>query len=652
MSDSAPDTPPTLEQLLQLIRKDTGIITRYEKALATMEERRSGRMTAARAAGATADELAEIIGKSATRVKQLAPGGKHGRPRKAAPAPAPAPAAEEPDPERLPAAYRTAVPDELLPERWRPGAATGLRSLLSDLVTNRWGIKGPEKATIFLDMATGRWVSVRGATGQLAWSDRSAAELLAGIPEPVERVFLVGNRPQAPGIPDAAEAVRAWFLGPVPPGWAGGSHYLENADLPTGRWTHASEREVEVLRAACWFGTGEYSADQAAAAWAELRGMIARKFDSGALLLSTPSTTGRDLFRRSIGTDRRGKPKTYPVLSAELRELIQSTSGQGRWEVLPEGPQEIPVFTHWDMRFAYSALAWGMPVGAPTMVTGKEWAALTDEDQDVTLMRRGRWLVTAEVPAGWEHVGLLGAPAETSGDEKLWTYPRRPGERFTTWASGSELSLARQWKWRIQVHEGFHFKEGKPLNDWKTNLTELYLYTENRDDISPDLRRLVQGALRMLVLTSVGAFAARSHPVTKSIPATRQNRKVPPEDAPVRVVGGHYVWTELGERSHWSQLTDHPEWSAEIWARCRARLLEAPTADKSVRAGALHVPPGTVLAMRTDGISLACDPGWTDDGTVGLYRLKGRIGHAVARPVNEAEGESLRKLAAQQLGAA
>lgn len=640
-----PPEPSELPELLALIKKDTAAIARHTKAIGTIEERRTVRMTLARGLGATAEELAGLVSLTAARVRQIAPiGGRPGRPRKAAAEQAPA---EEPDPVRTPIAYRPALEPDELPEPFRPGAAKAVRAALSDLITDRWGVKGPEKATVFVDMATGRWCSVGGVTGQIQWAERSAAELIGQLPERVERVYLVGPRPQAPGIPDAAEAVRAWFLAPVP-GFDSGTHYLEDADLPTGRWKQAGAedgRELEVLRAAAWFGDGDYSAEDAARAWAELRQMIARRFDVGALLLSTPSSTGRDLFRRSIGTGRKGKPKTYPILSDELRQLIQSTSGQGRWDVIPEGPQEIEQFTQWDMRFAYSALAWGMPVGAPTMVTRKMWDALGDDDQGAALMRRGRWLVTAEVPAGWDRVGLLGAPAA----DKHWTYPRRPGERFTTWTGGSELVLARQHGWRFTVHEGFHFAEGKPLNEWKTKLTELYLSIENRDDISPELGKLVQGALRMLVLTTVGAFAARTHPITKTIPATRQNERQLPADAPVRVVGDHYVWTELGERPLWSRKTDHPEWAAEIWSRCRARLLDAPTADSKVRAGALHVPPGTVLAMRTDGLSLACDPGWPDDGSVGLYRLKGRIAHSIARPVNEAEGEAVRKLAARAL---
>lgn len=644
----------TLAQVRAEIRRDTKWLGRVDE----ITTRREANIKRAVALGATGAQLSEDTGLTPGRISQIAPSGRRGRPTKVQPDAA----AEEP--ER--AAYLTATPDDELPERFRPGSALKLRQLLAvtdngqPLVTDRWGVKGPERATIFVDSATGRWVSVGGQTGQLGWTRRSAAELLSQLPAPVRRVYLVGARPQAPGVGDPAEACRVWFMEDVP-NWAAGAHYLEDAERPIGRWGRAilgqeEVQEVEVLRADTWFGPAGYTVDQAAQAWAVLRQLLRAEpqrgnlggFGPEALLLTTPSTTGRDLWRRSIGFDRQGRPKTWPVLSPELRQLIQSTSGQGRTEVVAEGPTELPGYTHWDMRFAYSALTWGMPVGAPTMVTGKIWAGVADEERDRLLKRRGRWLVTATVPDGWEHVGLLAAPASGSGD-KTWTYPRHPGERFTTWTSGSELSLAARQGWAFTVHEGFHFAEGKPLNDWSATITNMYRDVEKNDDISPDLRELVRGALRLLILSAIGAFAARTRPITKSLPATRANEKCLPPDAPVRVVGDRYVWSELADRSGWSAKADHPEWSAEIWARCRARLLTSPTANPAVRAGALHVPPGTVLALSTDGISLGCDPGWTDDGAVGRFRLKGRAAGPVPRPVNSAENDALRRLSATAL---
>lgn len=56
-----------------------------------------------------------------------------------------------------------------------------------------------------------------------------------------------------------------------------------------------------------------------------------------AVLIGSPSQTGRDLWSRTIPTT--GKwAGGYPVLSEELRGLLHATGGQGRAElILPRG---------------------------------------------------------------------------------------------------------------------------------------------------------------------------------------------------------------------------------------------------------------------------------------------------------------------------
>lgn len=636
-------TTQTADELRELIRQDT-------KTIVEAEARRLVRIKRAREMGVTAVELAEDTNLSAGRISQIAPkpkkaAAKRGKKKAAAPAAEAAPA-----PERKPLAG-----DEL-PEPFRPGAATRITATLSDLVSDRWAKSQPERATIFVDLVSGAWCSPARRTGRIEWKRGTADELLTQIPEGVERVYLVGA--QRPGVtPETraeygseADAVRMWFLRDVP-GWrvAGGGHYLADESHPVGRWETgdpSKPRSVEVLRAATWFGEGRYSAADAAHAWWLLRGILVSAFGNDAIPMSTPATTGRDMWRRTIGRTRDGKPKVYPVLSDELRELIQSTSGQGRREIIPGEPGEtIPGFVQYDMRFAYAALAWGMPVGEPTMVTGRAWSALTDEDQGAALMKRGRWLITATVPAGWDRVGILPAPTTDVG----WCYPRHAGQKFTTWASGGEVELARRHGWRIDVHEGFTFREEKPLNAWRDALTKAYMSAERGEmsGVSPEVQALIRAAMRNMVLMTIGAFAARSHMVSRSAPATPEGEKLLPANRPVREVGGMYLWEEPGERSPWVLRTAHPEWSAEIWARCRVRLLDAPTGERGVRAGALHVPPGTVLGMRTDALYLSADPEWPDDGEPGRYRLKGRLIGERPRPTTDAQLEAMKTEAAR-----
>ncbi|MGW4204998.1 hypothetical protein [Streptomyces sp. NPDC004726] len=626
-----------LDALRELLRRETAQIR-------GLIARRDGHMRQARALGALARELAEDTGLTPGRVSQIAPRPKDTKKgaRKAAPKPPPEPSETE---------LRQPLADDQLPEPFRPGATRGLRTLVSDLVTDRYARKLTERATIFVDLVTGEWCSPAAQSGRIEWTHRTAAELLEQLPEAVQRVYLVGPyRPGAhPGHGEdtEADAVRLWFLRPVD-GWdvdGEAGHYLADAATPVGRWRQGEgdrARKVEVHRASTWFGDDAYTVRQAARAWWTLRRIVAAAFRDG-VLLSTPATTGRDLWRRTIGTTRSGEAQTYPVLSDEMRQLIQSTSGQGRREIVP-GPDTIGAFYQYDMRFAYAALAWGLPVGTPTMWTRQRLDAMPDDDAAKLLKGRGRWLVTATVPGDWQRVGLLGAPAGDHAGDHAWCYPAAPGQRFTTWASGGEVDLARQYGWDLRIHEGMSWKEGKPLNVWRDKLTSAYQAAEGADGEhqGEPVSHLVRAALRNLVLMTIGAFAARSHMISRAVPADADGDRLIPSDRPVREVGGMYLWEEPGEVSEWVKRQAHPEWSAEIWARCRTRLLTAPTGTPAVKAGALHVPADTVIGMRTDALYLAADPGWADDGEPGRYRLKGRLDGERARPVDEAQLDALK----------
>jgi hypothetical protein len=392
--------------------------------------------------------------------------------------------------------------------------------------------------------------------------------------------------------------------------------------------------------------------DDAADAMGLLQHLISGAFPGGHWL-STPSTTGRDLWRRTIPEGRE-----WPVLSPELRELIQSTSGQGRMELLPapadrgvpagravrveDFTTEAPGFVYLDGRFMYAGLTWGMPVGAPTWHSAQHVKA--GEVAASLLMGRGRWLARVTVPADWCHVGIVPAMAEGGG----WEYPREPGRTFTTWADASELSLAQRNGWRVELSEGFTFAEGKPLDTWTKKLVTMREAAAEAEapDWTPAVRGLVRGAVRSILLYAVGAFASRQHLVTRYGDTYTGNPALTVGGVREVEVGGErkVMWQEAAGHGGWAESMAHPEWSAQIWARARVRLLDAPgiapavdgTHGLATRVGALHVPYEDVIAFRTDALYLTHDPRWQDDGRVGRFRVKGALG-PVSWPSSYAE---------------
>lgn len=507
--------------------------------------------------------------------------------------------------------------------------------LVSTVATARRLTQYGRRVTAWVDLDARRGVTDDGVT--FGWADHPAGlrGMLHGLPEQVVRVYVVGGLDVfVDRGPVSAERVRATFTATADETWAVAKSglYLTDPDLPVGRWTHTgSGRTVEVHRAATWLGDDDVTPDQARECMALLSELLRARFGTGQWL-STPATTGRDLWRRTIPEGR-----VYPVLSAELRELLHATAGQGRAELLPARTDELPGFTYLDGRFMYAALTWGLPVvtedDGPRRWTAQDVNKLTGSELRRVLAGRGRWLVDVTIPREWAHVGLLPAMAERTG----WRYPAEPGERFRTWVDGSEALLAYDRGWALRFVEGFTMREGKPLNLWRDKLVDAWQAADELE-ASPECRRRVRSAIRAMVLFSIGAFAARSHTVTRygsaedAAEAEAAGRLV---KAPT-LVGDQLTWQESTPANEWVETMTHPEWPATVWARARVRLLDHPLPGGG-RGGALHLPASEVVAFRTDALYVCKDPRWPDDGQVGRFRVKGSLPGPVKAPTDLAE---------------
>lgn len=434
----------------------------------------------------------------------------------------------------------------------------------------------------------------------------------------LDRLYLVGD---VPGV--GVDGLRSWAMPErLPDGWEHGRHYLEMPN-PVLRYVQGG-REVEVLRVASWLGEADYTVKEAAQAMRLVRAELEARFDEGRML-STPATTGRYLIGRTVPFS-----SGWPVLTDELQDLIRSTSGQGRIELLPRSG-ELPGLYEYDGRLMYAALCWGLSGGAPVRDTADEYAGYT----------RGRYRVRFTVPGDWDErcdpkcgmpghagIGLLGVTDDDDG----WRFPSSPGETGETWCDGAELHVALAHGWKVEIRERLLWPDTPtrgPLDTWAERLVAARQAAEEAAE-TPAVAALARNAVRAVILHGIGALHGRPHKVSRAVPIDHGDAVPLDVLDTVRPEGDWLLWTE-GSDQAWPEMS-HPEWSAAIWARARARLLSGPTGIAAMRSGALHVWPQHVVAFRTDALYLDRDPCWPDDGKPGRYRLKRAVTDPVAAP--------------------
>ncbi|MFI5534700.1 hypothetical protein ACIA8O_39820 [Kitasatospora sp. NPDC051853] len=528
-----------------------------------------------------------------------------------------------------------------------------------DVVRCEYGVSSKRKTT----PQKGRVVAVADAAGNLYYKNTHSklsigagkpGDWLRALPADVERVFFTGPRPwhDVNSGRTMTEDVREWLAAPLPEGWKAGSHHPD-ARNPCGRFM-TTGRSVELRHAGEWTG-GDCDVAPAVVwhAFRMLREGIRSRFENkksatvSVELLGSPTSTGQDLWSRSIpyGTE-------YPVMSAELRELISTTSGQGRFELLNPGADELPELHYYDSVFAYSAITWGMPVGTPTRVTRQGYAQMDAEAKKKAVRGRSRWHATVTVPADWNHVGILPA----SGMDG-WEYPSEPGRKFTTWAGGSEIWLALEHGWKVEMREGITWAEGKPLNLWRDKVTDLWegfnaLAATHTDPNWRQVARVAAKMARSILLHTIGGFASKGRQ-RSGLVAIGDEHLVPRGARAQQTDDGRSILWQMTERSGEADQYSHPEWAAEIWSRQRARLLIAP-GDTGVLAGVAAGRPkltkSQILAFRNDAVFATADTGWTNpENQPGRFRAKGRILSPVARPKSVTELLALRDRAEGEL---
>lgn len=300
------------------------------------------------------------------------------------PAPEPAAEPERPTASSVPAPVPAAPLAAQEAQRTLPGIPEGPDgdrwfAHTANLVSTHPNFTQQARSTVFLDTHSGVLVH-RDQTFRLDLPTASAAEILNTVfhvlPGGVERIYITAGAPwhrQADQHPFLKDTVAAWLNAPTP-GWRTDTgrgkdkmagHFAHPRN-PVGRYQREhGDQHVEIRSAGEWFDTDGVEPAVIRDAFVLLWKALRRHWPD-AVLMGSPSQTGRDLWTRTIPT--KGQyADGYPVLSEELRGLFHATAGQGRTELItpPRVPAQLPALVEYDRTFAYAKHTWKSGVGTP-----------------------------------------------------------------------------------------------------------------------------------------------------------------------------------------------------------------------------------------------------------------------------------------------
>lgn len=496
-----------------------------------------------------------------------------------------------------------------------------------------------------------------------------------------ERIIFTGKVPRPEGTTS-----KHWLLARTD-GWRPG--FYNDKGVPLGHWlshppTGRFERiqtgqRVEVRIAEEWFGEGRLTPAQARNAWDFTEYLIGQKFKDPSTkepmkLGKSPASSGRNLWAASWGANT-----ILPPISKDIADVLHATSGQHHLEHLVAGPSAsthedcIPLvdptarprldrFAYIDGRFMYASLGWELGIGPGQWLRGPDcWDLLQNSP-----FARARFYVEFTVPQSWNHVGILGVQHAKISDG--WFYPNRPGAKHRTWADSSEVAVALQFGWQIDIIEGIyfpsHFMKGdkkvsyRPADNFLKRLKEVRESIETDPEASWEVKRAASAAVRAMTISTIGSWASRGKGSTQIVYDLK--------DIPSEFLGSYekfgdaYAFKVPAALTEQEQPFYHPELAVQIWGRGRARVLWSPTALDGVHGGALSVPADTLLGINGDAIYTTVLPDWAkpvqygggDDGRIGRLRVQGVL-QDVKTPVTLEDRHELRaKAGSQSLDAA
>lgn len=324
----------------------------------------------------------------------------------------------------------------------------------------------------------------------------------------------------------------------------------------------ADGRRVHVSRIEPWFGE-HVEPEHAAEAMRYVRhvaGVV------GVRPVGTPGATGRLM----LGAMWARSSSSWAELPAELRELLRSTSGQGRFQVFPAGAAGGAELVSVDARFQYGALAaLELPVGVPADIAGEP-----DDEYAPS------WCQLDFVPAG----PLAMLPVKYGAH---WSWPTDGGP-YRTWASGAEVQAARRAGYQVTVLRSIVWPaKARPLAPW-ARLISKHRARVDTLPLADGVKAAARAGLRSIVVQTIGQLhGGGASPVPFA--SANETGGAPPS-------------------------FDRPEWSTAIYAMARARLAQVMSKQTA-----------PLVACSLDGFHVAGEPVLSvDDGADGRWRVVAR----------------------------
>jgi hypothetical protein len=496
------------------------------------------------------------------------------------------------------------------------------------------------RPALYLDAVSGKGMTNDG-TPFTCPPQLSLSLLVEALPPEIATVYLCGKLPEASQVrTEGGElygAFNSWIVEGQPEQVYLSSGTNHDETLAIVRRTDG--QGVDVRTIACWLSTNTCTPQEAYTALALVTEHLrSQNRWQDVCLLKTPARTGLELWHSSIGADPKSGYQhslAYPVLPEDVRTLIHRTSGQGRFELLPPVMPDglAPALWYLDGRLTYGGTALGeLGIGPATHDHLPEYAGY----------QPGRYRVEFRVPDGWKHVGLLMAPLPLTGrwGDQRWHFPRTPGETSETWADASEMRIAfAPFPHTCQdcaAHYGANDGSRCPLHGWHLHIQERILFTKGHKPLRAWAEKLIaardacaqndlaRAAIRNILLHAIGAFHGTHRPVTHIAHAADVPIHTPTQVALSPDGDELHLWNESGITPRFPDYS-RPEWSSQIWAKTRARLLLFRDYDSKQFTGALTLPYEQLVAFRLDALYVTKNPGWPDSGRPGTLRVKGHL---------------------------